>query len=344
MLLEFISIGITNCLILNLQVAYSQSFNSTTANPLDTWTRSSIQLPNFTQLPLQQQLYQRQIKVGILIPDNTSLGSDSWVLGFDTNAGAATVALDRIVKEQLLPNTNFTFVWYYSNCDESLSGGYVSKLIREDKVDVIIGPVCTDEIKTAGVLGKYYNMPFLIWGSIIGSELNNKQRYPTLTLNAGTTWSMVLALISVFEEFDWNEYAFFYAPRRSTALARCIGLQDDIDAIPFQTTTNMTLIYKKNVANDSYAQLKATMQLIKSKARIIVGCFEIDSDRRNFMLAAAESGLDKDEYVFIMLEIRKKGYGIPRYWLDADGANDGKDAIVERISSKLLIVCLRTQL
>ncbi|KAI1703537.1 adenylate and guanylate cyclase catalytic domain-containing protein [Ditylenchus destructor] len=325
-----------------VQIAWSQIINPTTSNPLGVLTQPPSQVPLSiaTTLPSQQQFYQRQIKVGILIPDNHTFGADSWILGFDTNAGAITIALDRIIQEQLLPNTNFTFVWYFSNCDEATSAGYTSKLIRDDKVDVIIGPLCTESVVTAGVLGKYYNLPMLIWGSIIGSELDDDQRFPTLTINVGTTWSLVLALISVFEEFGWNEYVFMYAARRAidTPLARCAILQNDIDDIPNESQSNITLLYKRNIENDTYDQLKAAMLFAKTRVRVIVGCFEIDPDRRNFMLAAAESGLDTDEYVFIMLDTRKRGYGNPPFWIRTDGITDGKDELVKQICDKLLIV------
>ncbi|KAI1703536.1 adenylate and guanylate cyclase catalytic domain-containing protein [Ditylenchus destructor] len=318
-------------------VICAQNFNDTIGNPLSTRTQSPYQVPDLTQFPSLQQLHQRQIKVGILIPDNASLGNDSWILGYDTNAGAATIALDRITQEQLLPNTNFTFVWYFANCDESRSAGFATRLIREDKVDVVLGPVCTDAVRTAGVLGKAYNVPFLIWGAVIGSEVADNQRFPTLTINVGTTWSLVLALISVFEKFGWNEYAFLYAPRRAkaSALARCGGVQEDIDVF---LKTNMTLLYKRNIANDTYDQLLTVMEFLKNRARVIVGCFEIDLDRRNFMLAAAEAGLNTDEYVFVLLEIRRAGFGNPPFWLDADGEKDGKDTIVKGISDKVLII------
>ncbi|KAI1702239.1 adenylate and guanylate cyclase catalytic domain-containing protein [Ditylenchus destructor] len=283
----------------------------TTAPPILTTQNLPHQATNLSLLPSQQK-FERHIKVGIILPDNTSIGTDYEQQRFEVNAGAITIGLQRIMQEQLLPNTNFTFVWYFGNCEEYLTAGYVTKLIKQEKVDVIIGPICTEAVKVAGVLGKFYNLPFLIWGSLMGTDLKDKTRFPTLTLNA-----------------------LFYLPRKTKAQIRCAAIQEDFDNIPLITTTNMTLVYKRNTVNDSFNEMKAALQLVKNRARIIVGCFETNIDRRTFMLAAAEAGLTSDEYVFIYLESRKKGFGIPPFWLEG---NDGKDEIVKKQSEKLMII------
>lgn len=102
---------------------------------------------------------ERTIKVGLLMPDGVE-GVDNYS-GFRTSAGALTIGLQRVIDEEILPGTNFSyvqtrkrqteqekvffrFVWYFDQCDESLAIAYTTKLIKKDQVDVVIGPTCSD--------------------------------------------------------------------------------------------------------------------------------------------------------------------------------------------------------
>ncbi|VDM50517.1 unnamed protein product [Toxocara canis] len=85
---------------------------------------------------------QRTIKVGMLMakesPDLISL------VGYQTSASAVLIGLDRINAENLLPNINFTFTWYFDECQPYKTAGYLTKLILIDKVDVVFGPTCPE--------------------------------------------------------------------------------------------------------------------------------------------------------------------------------------------------------
>uniref|UniRef100_A0A915CMZ7 Guanylate cyclase n=1 Tax=Ditylenchus dipsaci TaxID=166011 RepID=A0A915CMZ7_9BILA len=313
-------------LFANFKVVEAQSVTSTTTTRTSTTTSITAspvaitsavttgpRLQSTTLFPPTTTL--RKIKVGMLIPNGkTEL---EGIIGYSLSAGAIIVALEQIIKDGLLPNTNFTFVWYFDQCDESLSAGYTSKLIKEDQVDVIVGPACT---------------------ALMSSDLDDKTRYPTLTLNAATTWSIVIALISVFQQYGWNEFAFFYTIRRSELVARCSAVQSDINDIPSRSQANMTLVYKRNISNDTYDQLKTVLGTMKTKARIIVACLENNVDRRSFMLAASQMKLDTDEYVYIFIETKKQGFGVPPLWIDTNTTNSGDDEVIHKMCDNLLVI------
>jgi hypothetical protein len=71
---------------------------------------------------------------------NGALDND---VGFKTSAGAVIVALNNAIKSGIYnPNLyNITFVWNYTQCDQSLAVGYASKMINKKNVSVIFGPV-----------------------------------------------------------------------------------------------------------------------------------------------------------------------------------------------------------
>ena len=93
-----------------------------------------------------------------MLPEGAADLEDS--IGFASSAGAVVLALERIAKEQLLPdiewrcafacNTNdallllcCSFVWYHPECSEPMALGSTISLILGDKIDVIIGPPCS---------------------------------------------------------------------------------------------------------------------------------------------------------------------------------------------------------
>uniref|UniRef100_A0A914CSY9 Receptor ligand binding region domain-containing protein n=1 Tax=Acrobeloides nanus TaxID=290746 RepID=A0A914CSY9_9BILA len=82
---------------------------------------------------------QRKLVVGLLMPMNMSDVGVEQNIGYYSSAGAVILALNRVTDENLLPNTNITFVIMHPQCDEALAGGYTARMI-EQGVDVIIGP------------------------------------------------------------------------------------------------------------------------------------------------------------------------------------------------------------
>lgn len=62
-------------------------------------------------------------------------------IGFSQSAGAVVIALESLKKAGI--DFNWEFKWYFPECSEPLAVGYATKLILDDKVDVIIGPPCS---------------------------------------------------------------------------------------------------------------------------------------------------------------------------------------------------------
>uniref|UniRef100_A0A0N5APX3 Guanylate cyclase n=1 Tax=Syphacia muris TaxID=451379 RepID=A0A0N5APX3_9BILA len=88
-------------------------------------------------------------------------------VGYQYTAAAVTVAARRLHEENYLTDYNFTYIWYFDECDQSASVGYATKLIFDDDVDVIIGPTCAESAKIVGLLGRFYNFPVIIWVVLI---------------------------------------------------------------------------------------------------------------------------------------------------------------------------------
>ncbi|KAH7694864.1 guanylyl cyclase [Aphelenchoides avenae] len=130
---------------------------------------------------------QQTIHIGLLMSEGVS--DIEYYVDFKTSIGALTVGFDRVWNEQLLPGVNFTVTWYFDQCDESRSIAFESQLLKDDKVDVIIGPTCSGAIMTSAVLAKYHNIPLYVWGPMASTDLDDRERFPTVTLNVGTAWT-----------------------------------------------------------------------------------------------------------------------------------------------------------
>ncbi|KAE9546004.1 hypothetical protein FO519_010784, partial [Halicephalobus sp. NKZ332] len=165
-------------------------------------------------------------------------------------------------------------------------------------------------VSVTGLIAAFYNFPVFAWGTVLSSEISNADRFPTVASSSTSTYSLVEALGTVFDLFNWNEFAFFYAVKLDSAIPRCSYVQADIDTY-LSTIDNMTMVYKRSTANDSYDTLRTVLRRMKTTARIIVTCFENTNDRRTFILAAIDEGLMTDDYLFIYMQHRQDGFGTP---------------------------------
>uniref|UniRef100_A0AC35GHN4 Receptor ligand binding region domain-containing protein n=1 Tax=Panagrolaimus sp. PS1159 TaxID=55785 RepID=A0AC35GHN4_9BILA len=262
-------------------------------------------------------------------------------IGFSRAAGGLTVALRRIEDEQLLRGYNITFVFAFDQCNEALAAGGAISLIKEKGADVIIGPACSNSATVAALIAAFYNFPIFAWGTVLDSDLMDTDRFPTLASTSMSTYSLVQALGEVFNLYEWNEFAFFYAVRLNSIIPRCGYLQTDMDSY-VSSMDNMTMVYKRSTVNDSYDSLRTILRRMKKTTRILVTCFEDNSDRRNFMLAALDEGLITNEYVFIFLQVKQDGFGYPTpFWVDTVAPIDGRDDDVKKACEKLLILDLQ---
>lgn len=145
---------------------------SSTKADLETPVSTGVTLPTFPSSPLTPSslVAHKYISLGTLssylqAPLNIRVGLmfplDNYVstLAYENNAGAVPIALDRVYRDQLFPpGTNFTFVWKFGNCVESLAMGYAFELVRDEDVDVIFAPPCI-EGNCCGSLN-VYQLPF----------------------------------------------------------------------------------------------------------------------------------------------------------------------------------------
>ncbi|KAK0410045.1 hypothetical protein QR680_004912 [Steinernema hermaphroditum] len=283
------------------------------------------------------------LKVGLLFCNSTQRLRD--LMGYAQSASAVTIALERVHSEHLLRNINFSFVWYMDNCDESRAAGFTTQLIQQDRVDAIIGPSCSTSAIISGILGAFYNIAIFTWGASSSSELTDAQRFPTVATVNANTFTLGLAIREVMLEYEWKEFALVYTMDK--VQRKCDFLQQDLEkAISSDDTIEVSISYKRQL-NPTPEGLKQMLINLKTKARIIVSCFDSDTDKRLFLIEATRQGMNTDEYVYIFPDLRSQGamgnaQAIP-FWQDTNVPPDGFDDLAKASAKRVLLVDLENQ-
>ncbi|KAK6757003.1 hypothetical protein RB195_015061 [Necator americanus] len=149
-------------------------------------------------------------------------------VGYTGSIGALYLAIDQIRKRHLLDNFDFNVTIRYDNCIEEEAVGYAVELIRDFEVDVIIGPTCNVPAIAVGVIAAYYNLPNYIWGFTTANELAVVPRFPTVIIMTPNYFTLSLALLSIMEHFEWNQFAFIYSDDEDNQ--KCPIFVNDIQA------------------------------------------------------------------------------------------------------------------
>uniref|UniRef100_A0A1I7S6R9 Guanylate cyclase n=1 Tax=Bursaphelenchus xylophilus TaxID=6326 RepID=A0A1I7S6R9_BURXY len=248
------------------------------------------------------------IKVGFLIPSNAS-----EEMGFDNTAGALIEGLKRAYDEEILPaGTNFTFVWKIEECVESTAIGYSFELIAEQRVDALLAPPCIDGAILAGHVASFYNIPVLLWGQAFDNAFTDTTMYPTLMSTLPNYNDLGNVICSTLHYFDWNLYALIYQENEDGG---CYAFQQDMEDVSNQVE-DCVMAYKEVVDSWEEKDIDFTMSQLKTRARIIVLCFDDVEQQRRFTVKLAEYGLDTDEYVFLLpdTDMQNDGLSDTPFW------------------------------
>ncbi|KHJ89072.1 hypothetical protein OESDEN_11116 [Oesophagostomum dentatum] len=217
-------------------------------------------------------------------------------VGWKETAGGVGVAWDKIRENGLLPEYDvLNLTWVMGECIESRDAGAVIEWIESAAI-------------ISGTVGKFYNFPLMVWAPMFSSALLNTYEYPTVISSTFSSINQAQTLLHIFQHYEWTEIGLIYYISRSNLLPRCSLVMADLETL-MNGYMNMTITYRRQVLNYNNDTFKNALQGLKGVTRVTVACFETDDARRNFMVAIAESGMDTDEYMWIMIESRKAGFG-----------------------------------
>ncbi|KAL3105088.1 hypothetical protein niasHT_028760 [Heterodera trifolii] len=306
---------------------------------------SSYSLPP-SDYPLEASV---QLKIGFLFANGTQ--RLRTLFGFGQSAPAVTLALERARQEHLIDSINFTYTWRMCDCFQPWAVGYATQLILTENVDALIGPPCVTSALAAGYVASFYNIPLYLWGSTVSSEFYNNTLYPTVNNVNVNSDMLALAYQSVLVQFNWTEVSFVYIPDYERMV--CNSVQQSLTNV--LNVTNVTIVFQHQMTSN-VDSMKATLRNLRNRSRIVLLCFDLEVDRRNFLLSIFDAGLAADnEFVFIMGTLRNQGMlqqvssgedGSIKYanmWVDKNSPSDGRDSDALAATKHVIMIDLENQ-
>ncbi|KAK6754096.1 hypothetical protein RB195_013228 [Necator americanus] len=273
------------------------------------------------------------LSVGLLCAYNDE--SLTGLIGWKTTAGAVAVAWDRIQRDGILPGYDtLNLTWVMGDCVESTDAGALVNWV-ESGANVVLGPACSGSAMISGTVARYYDLPIVIWGGMFSSDLLNNDEYPTIMASTWSSLNQAKTLTRLFERYQWQEIAVVYYATRSDLVPRCSLIISDLESL-IDDNQNMTITYLRQLRNFTNDTFKNVLRSLKEVSRITVVCLESNEARRNLFIAIAEEGMDTDEYVWLLLESRKLGFG--ETWKSTSATPDGKDNIALKAARKFFVI------
>lgn len=141
----------------------------------------------------------RDIKLGIFLPV-----TGSWV-GGPYMASAILLAIDKVNNDiYLLKGHNLTYVVRDSKCDAKRSLAILIDYYQETpRVDVYIGPGCSEACIPGAYIAEHWNIPMISWGCT-ASALSDRTLYPYFVRTVGTFAELGIILRFFLAQHKWD--------------------------------------------------------------------------------------------------------------------------------------------
>ncbi|KAI6230202.1 Guanylate cyclase [Aphelenchoides fujianensis] len=259
-----------------------------------------------------------EIKIGLLIPQNTSLP-----YAFSTSAAAIPMAIDRLFKDRVLtPATvNFTILYHFEECEQATAAGLSYELLTNQSVDALIASPCTDGATVEGHLATYYNIPVMMWGSTLVSDLANPILFPTVVNIMPTYADFSKIICDVMEKFKWTTFSFIY---QADDNGGCFEFQRDFG----ESGCGSQRLTRKTSTTRSPTSSNAPGSSFFA--------FDDIDQKRSFALSLFDAGLHTEDFVYIFPDtdmLLADDQARP-FWIDRNSPVDGRDADAEAIGRR----------
>ncbi|VDM58285.1 unnamed protein product [Angiostrongylus costaricensis] len=187
----------------------------------------------------------------------------------------------------------------------------------------------------SGIVAKSLNFPIVVWATPFSSTLLNTIDYPTLMSPTFSSINQARTLTRLFQRYGWSDVAVISYAIRGDAAPRCTLIVDDLQKLD-DNNHNITIIFHRELKNFNKDTLKNMLRTIRKMTRIIVVCIETAEGQRELMISIAEEGMDTSEYMWLMIETGRKGFG--QVWKDTKMPPDGKDDLALRAARSFFVI------
>lgn len=132
---------------------------------------------------------------------------------YETLKPTMELALDEIRTKY--PHINFNLITRrdHHDCESNLMGAIVAEHYFNDRIDALIGPICTKGLEQVARLASYWNLPLMTAGGV-GVQFSDKTIYKTLTRVSFALGEQFINLLIIN-----NESGFFICHQISDRVA-----------------------------------------------------------------------------------------------------------------------------
>ncbi|GMS93596.1 hypothetical protein PENTCL1PPCAC_15771, partial [Pristionchus entomophagus] len=218
-------------------------------------------------------------------------------------------------------------------------------MIMDGNVSVVIGPNCNLPAISFGAIANFHNVPYFPWGLATSRAIEDIERLWTVTtLNAGT-YALGVGLHDMMRHFGWADFAFVYSTVGDSD--KCSVLKDDVEKAvsDFNDGIQISFIYEFPEYQISQNETTRLLKALKSRARIFTVCLSDSLGiKRDFALSLIDAGMLTNEYVWIFVDPRTRGFVtledgvIMDVWVDRYGRKDGRDADARTAFQRIFIL------
>uniref|UniRef100_A0A0N4Z932 Guanylate cyclase n=1 Tax=Parastrongyloides trichosuri TaxID=131310 RepID=A0A0N4Z932_PARTI len=246
----------------------------------------------------------KTISLGFLFPLTSEMLYN--ISGYNLSAGGVSVAIEKIIKEEILQGYNFSYHVRFDECDTTKVVGMTEELIKEDNVDVIFGSTCSVTATKSSLHSMFYDKPTFTWGISANSDYTNTNRLPNLITINPLISPIIIALIDMLKTFNWTSVAFLST---TNTLGRCRNIRKGIESAIELDTSELSIVesYETSIppSKDDYDKF---LRNIKENSRIVISCFDSDYWRRQFYIKMFDQKMNNGEYVLINFENRNSNF------------------------------------
>ncbi|XP_075697800.1 atrial natriuretic peptide receptor 3 isoform X1 [Rhinoderma darwinii] len=197
----------------------------------------------------------------------------------------------------LLPGFTFNVTYRDSDCGNQALFSLVDTALKEQKPDVVLGPVCEYAAAPVARLASHWNMPMISAGALATGFMQKVDEYSHLTRVAPAYTKMGEMFLAMFRYHKWSRAVLVYS-------------DDNVERNCFFTVEGVHVAFKEegyhmsvhNFDEAKHVDVEDIIHSIQNKERVVIMCASSDTVR-NIMLAAHRQGLTKGDYVFINIEL-----------------------------------------
>ncbi|KAM5192701.1 atrial natriuretic peptide receptor 3 isoform 2-T2 [Mantella aurantiaca] len=242
----------------------------------------------------------KKVNVLVLLPKD-----DNYMFSINRVKPAVDYALRSVEKNaSVLPGFTFNVTYQDSDCGNQALFSLVDTVLKQDKPDAILGPVCEYAAASVARLASHWNIPMISAGALAMGFMHKSEEYSHLIRVAPAYTKMAEVFLAMFRYHKWSKAMLLYSD--DNLERNCFFTLEGVHTVLKEEGYHMSAY---NFHEPKHVDVEDIVHSIQNKERVVIMCASSDTVR-TIMLAAHRQGLTKGDYVFFNIELfNSSSYG-----------------------------------